>query len=277
VRAHLRDACEATPTEVEMAEQIPQFDSATVAAQWDIAAPAYAAAQANGLDFYRYDFFGPALVALCGNVTDTTLLDVGCGSGYFSREMARAGARVTGADISAQMIEHAKAIEAQQPLGIEYVACDALDLESHFAAESIDVATSCLALHDMPEAAEVLRVVHRLLTPGGRFVFTMMHPFAETPFREWERNPDRSKRWLCVDRYFDEQAAALEWTRWGGFVTMSYHATLETWIAWVLDAGFEIRQLKEPRPTTDAIARQPGLEDASRMPYYLSLDLRKRA
>lgn len=260
-----------------MSNPTPEFDSATVARQWDDAAPEYAAAQARGLDYYRYEFFGPALVELCGNVKGTVLLDVGCGAGYFSREMARAGAHVTGADVSARMIDHANVIERAEPLGINYVVCDALQLESQFEPESIDVATSCLALQDMPNAAEVLRVVHRLLAPGGRFVLAILHPFSETPFRQWERNADRSKRWLCIDRYFEETPISVGWERWGGFTTMSFHATLETWIAWMLDAGFEIRQLKEPRPSAAALQKCPNLEDAARVPYYLLLDLRKRA
>ncbi|HEY4132585.1 MAG TPA: class I SAM-dependent methyltransferase, partial [Gemmatimonadaceae bacterium] len=187
-----------------MSDQTPRFDSATVASQWDLAAPGYADGQARGLDFYRYEFFGPALVELCGDVKDAVLLDIGCGTGYFSREMARAGARVTGVDVSPRMIEQACAIESAGPLGIEYVVCDALQLESRFAMESIAVATSCLALQDIQNVRDVFPAVHRLLVPGGRFVFSITHPFSDTPFRAWERNPDRSKRWLCVDRYFEE-------------------------------------------------------------------------
>jgi len=81
------------------------FDADSVRAAWDRAADAYTAGQAAGRDYYRTEFFGPAQVALCGDVHGLRLLDVGCGSGYFAREMARRGARVTAIDVSPRMIE----------------------------------------------------------------------------------------------------------------------------------------------------------------------------
>src|SRR5512132_390308 len=96
----------------------PRFDPDSVQESWDLAADAYAAGQASGRDYYRYEFFGPAQVAICGDVRGLRLLDVGCGSGYFAREMAKLGARVTGIDISPRMIEHARQLESESPLGI---------------------------------------------------------------------------------------------------------------------------------------------------------------
>ena len=44
------------------------FDADAVRASWDFAADAYATSQATGLDHYRYEFFGPAQIAMCGDV-----------------------------------------------------------------------------------------------------------------------------------------------------------------------------------------------------------------
>lgn len=75
---------------------------------WDHAADAYAQGQASGRDFYRFEFLGPAQAAVSGDVAGMRALDVGCGSGYFARDMARRGACVVGVDISARMVEHAR-------------------------------------------------------------------------------------------------------------------------------------------------------------------------
>src|SRR5919199_1527942 len=127
-----------------------RFDAESVRAAWDRAADAYAEGQASGLDYYRLEFFGPAQVAMCGEVAGLRLLDVGCGSGYFAREMARRGARVTGVDLAPRMIEHARREEAASPLGIQYAAADAADIGELFGERSFDIATSCVALQDMP-------------------------------------------------------------------------------------------------------------------------------
>ena len=60
-----------------MPERSERFDAGSVRDEWDTAADAYAEAQSTGRDYYRLEFFGPAQVALCGDVQGVRLLDVG--------------------------------------------------------------------------------------------------------------------------------------------------------------------------------------------------------
>lgn len=243
-----------------------RFDADSVRADWDHAADAYAHGQATGRDHYRHAFFGPAHVELCGDVAGTRLLDVGCGSGYFSREMAKRGARVTGVDISPRMLEHAREAGGD----IEYRELDARRLGETFGPACFDVVTSCLALQDMPDIERVLSTIARVLRPGGRLIASIEHPFNGTPLRRWERNADGRKRWLCLDRYFERGPVEYTWQRWKyPFTTCAYHATLEDWFRWIRDAGLSLRDLREPVPTEEALRAHPDLEDAGRMPYFL--------
>jgi SAM-dependent methyltransferase len=252
------------------------FDARTVCGEWDAAADAYAEAQAGGLDIYRLHVFGPAQIALCGEVAGCRLLDVGCGSGYFSREMAGRGALVTAVDLSPAMLAHARRLEHESPLGIDYREGDAARLADCIGDLRFDMATSCLALQDMPELPAVLAGIHRALRPGGRLVASIAHPCTDTPFRRWERDPAGGKRWLCIDRYFERGPLRYEWKDWSyPFTTTAQHATLEDWIGALLAAGFELRGLHEPRPDAAAIAAHPALEDAARLPYFLLLDLQR--
>ena len=171
--------------------------------QWDRAADGYAAGQDAGLDFYRHEFFGPAQIGLCGEVCGLSLIDVGCGTGYFAREMAARGSRVTAVDISPRMIELARKRDSTLPLGIDYRTVDAARLDVEFAPGTFDIATSCLALQDMEEPARAMQAVAAVLRPGGRFVASIEHPCTNPPFRAWERDAHGHKRWLCIDRYYD--------------------------------------------------------------------------
>jgi SAM-dependent methyltransferase len=203
------------------------------------------------------------------------LLDVGCGSGYFAREMATLGARVTAIDISPRMIAHARQHESGSPLGIDYRVVDAAEFTT---AESYDMATSCVALQDMPRVDQVLRAVHAALRPGGRFVASITHPCSDTPFRAWEHDDSGRKRWLCIDRYFDRGPLEYRWRGWAyDFTTAAFHAPLEDWFDWILRAGFSVRAFREPRPGADALRRRPDLEDAARVPYYAIFDLRRES
>lgn len=250
------------------------LDPNEVRRSWDAAADAYADGQARGRDFYRLAFFGPYQVALCGEVAGLDVLDVGCGAGYFSRELARRGARVTGIDISSRMIEHARRTEEADPLGVRYLADDAGNVGHHFRAASFDLVTSCLSLQDMPAIPDVLAAVRGTLRPGGRMVASVAHPCTDTPFRAWARDGVGRKRHLCIDRYFERGPVRYDWKGWAyPFTTSGYHATLEDWFRWVADAGFRVEGLHEPRPTEEVLARHPDLEDAARVPYYLMLEL----
>ena len=253
-----------------------QFDANSVRESWDRAAAAFDRAQTSGLDYYRSDFFGPAQVEMCGDVDGMRLIDVGCGSGYFAREMAHRGARVTGVDISPRMIALAERHEAEAPLGITYRLGDAADIAAGADATTYDMATSCMALQDMPNAPAVLRGVQAVLRPRGRFVASITHPCSDMPFRRWERDERGQKRWLCVDRYFERAPIEYTWERFGERVTTTaMHATLDDWFGWIHDAGFQLRAFREPSPTADALKKNPDLEDSARVPYYVFFDLVK--
>ncbi len=97
-------------------------------------------------------------------------LDLGCGPGFFSILLADEGCAVDAVDMSAKMLERARANAAQAVPGasIAFHQCDAADLP--FASESFDVAVSrnLTWLMRDPEAAyaEWLRV----LRPGGKLL-----------------------------------------------------------------------------------------------------------
>jgi len=91
------------------------------------------------------------------------ILDLGCGTGTLSAQIARQGALVTGVDSSADMIEGAREKYAE----LSFAVADGQALS--YAAE-FDAVFSNAALHWMPRAADVVRGVRRALVPGGRFV-----------------------------------------------------------------------------------------------------------
>ena len=91
------------------------------------------------------------------------ILDLGCGTGTLTAEIARRGALVTGVDSSPDMIAAAR--EKYAELRFEVADGQALGYSAEFAA-----VFSNAALHWMPRAGDVLAGVARALRPGGRFV-----------------------------------------------------------------------------------------------------------
>jgi len=110
-----------------------------------------------------YDHF----VALSGARPGDRVLDVGCGTGYFSRRAARAvrpGGHVTGVDPSQPVIDHAA---GRGPENCTFARATAQDLP--YDDDSFDVVISSLAVHHVPEAerSTAMREMSRVLRPGG--------------------------------------------------------------------------------------------------------------
>jgi 2-polyprenyl-3-methyl-5-hydroxy-6-metoxy-1,4-benzoquinol methylase len=243
---------------------------------WNEGARAWQSFVRSGADYYRTLVHAPAMLASCLPVAAQRVLDLGCGEGYFSRELARSGGLVVGVDLSDALLEFAQQRENEEPLGIEYRHLDARDIATTWDAGSFDLVTACMSLQDMDDVGAVLHASARVLRPAGRMVFSTPHPCTDTPVRIWERSEDGEKLTLKIDRYFESGAAVMDWNmprlayRW---MTPYWRRTLEEWTVLTSGAGFVVRQVREPRPSEEQVRARPELEDCSRLPYFLIFDL----
>ena len=256
-----------------------RFDLVSIQREWDIASGAYADAQDRGVDYYRLNFFGPAMVEACGDVASLEVLDLGCGVGYFSRQMAQKGAsKVAGIDISPNQLAHARRLEEKERLGIEYIQGAAAAIIENLPDASFDLVTACVSLVDMPDPGRVIRSAYRVLRDQGRLVFTNTHPLTDTMSREWVRDAEGKKLGLQIADYFDETPFTLTWMndRYKyPFQTTGNNFTTQTWMRWVIQAGFIIEDFIEPVANDEAIAQWPGLDDTRIVPTFLIIVARK--
>jgi 2-polyprenyl-3-methyl-5-hydroxy-6-metoxy-1,4-benzoquinol methylase len=252
------------------------FDDAAARAAWNRGAAAWREFVRSGADYYRLHVHGPGLLAACAVQPGERALDLGCGEGYFARELARAGARVVGIDVSEQQIASARAEEERAALGIEYRVASGSEIAEQFQPHQFDLIASCMAIADISDVAGVLAGAGSVLQPNGRLVFSVPHPCTDTPVREWERDASGRKIALKIDRYFDTGPMVTDWNmkrltdHWS---TPGWRHTLEEWSALIEASGLMIRRMREPRPTADDLAGAPELEDCSRVPYFLIFDL----
>jgi 2-polyprenyl-3-methyl-5-hydroxy-6-metoxy-1,4-benzoquinol methylase len=82
----------------------PESSLEDLARYWDDNAAAWAREVRRGHDVAREFLNNPAFLALIGGLRGRQVLDAGCGDGYNTRILARAGAHMTGVDLSARMI-----------------------------------------------------------------------------------------------------------------------------------------------------------------------------
>lgn len=205
----------------------------------------------------------PALHALLPALAGRRVLDIGCGFGHFCRHARAAGAaRVLGIDISARMLEAARAQTADPAIAYRHQAMEDLALE----ADAWDVVVSSLAFHYVRDFAAVIATVARGLAPGGSLVFSIEHPICTALLADWHSAPDGRRLHWPVDRYREEGERVSHWFVDG---VVKYHRTLETTLNTLLDAGLALRRCLEPEATAAAVARRPELAEQRRRPPFL--------
>jgi trans-aconitate methyltransferase len=91
------------------------------------------------------------------------ILDVGCGTGHLTAQIASAGAEVVGIDSSEEMIREARGRYAH----LRFEVGDAREIR---LPETFDAVFSNATLHWIREPERVIASIHRVLKPGGRFI-----------------------------------------------------------------------------------------------------------
>ena len=125
-------------------------------------------AQKWDTDLYqqKHDFvwkYGESLIELLSPKSGDLILDLGCGAGQLTQQMAAAGAEVMGIDADATMIRQAQ----QNYPDLSFEVADARDFQ---VVQPCDAVFSNAVLHWVTEPEPVIDCVWRSLKPGGRFV-----------------------------------------------------------------------------------------------------------
>jgi len=106
---------------------------------------------------------GRGVVELLAPQPGERILDLGCGTGHLTNQIAEVGAEVVGMDISQSMIEEARRLYPR----IRFEIADGVDF--HFD-QPFDAVFSNAAIHWMKDQPAVTRCIWNALKPGGRFV-----------------------------------------------------------------------------------------------------------
>jgi 2-polyprenyl-6-hydroxyphenyl methylase/3-demethylubiquinone-9 3-methyltransferase len=132
---------------------------------WDDASLLHGSVTPGRLAYFR----GVLARQLGPGAAGLRVLDIGCGGGFITEELAALGCQVTGIDPSVVSVAAARAHAAERGLRIEYRAGAGEDLPVPDA--SFSVACCCDVLEHVRDVDRVISEAARVLQPGGLFLF----------------------------------------------------------------------------------------------------------
>jgi SAM-dependent methyltransferase len=137
-----------------------------------------------------------SLIRLCGLTQGSTVLDVGCGQGFFSSLFSKCGMRVNGIDLSESGINVARNMYGH--LGIGFAVAD---IETAIFPKQFDCifVRSCSLYNTdtFPVNDEVTSKLIKFLKPSGMFIFVYNSNFSSKTSEAW-----RYHSWNDMKRHF---------------------------------------------------------------------------
>lgn len=184
--------------------------------------------------------FGPGVpsgedLGLLGELDGTRVIELGCGGAQFGLALAKRGAEVTGVDISEEQLAYAGDLADEHGVEIELVETTVTDMPM-VEDEAYELAVSAFAFQWVEDLESCFEEAYRVLESGGRFVFSVDHPFYRTLDPE-TGDPATS--------YFDETPRR-DYSEEFDAELVVYRRTVSEIVTAVLDAGFTIEKLREP-------------------------------
>jgi len=189
---------------------------------------------------------------LPADVTDLDVVELGCGTAYFSAWLARRGARVVGVDPTPAQLETAG--RCQRELGITFELVQAAAEDVPLQSDRFDLAISEYGASIWADPRLWLPEAARLLRPGGRLVFLRN----STLLILCSTNENTTSTCLVRPQFGDYR---IDWrTMTGGIDFQPPHGE---WIRLLRSNGFQVVDLVELEPPADAVEH----------PYYNFVDL----
>jgi ubiquinone/menaquinone biosynthesis C-methylase UbiE len=146
-------------------------------------------------------------------------------------------------------------------------------VELPFADATFDFATAFMSMMDIPETDRALAETHRVLKPSGFLQFSITHSCFDTPHRRNLRDGNRLTYAIEVGDYFRNLDGEIsEWLFSAAppeakqelpkFKVPRFTRTLSQWMNLLIETGFQLERLEEPRPSDETVRACPDLQDA---------------
>lgn len=229
---------------------------------YDLFAEEYIAHTENPLSWNNL-YERPAMLSLFASFSNKKVLDVGCGSGFYSFYALSEQATVTAVDISQKLLDLVKQKDSKHQ--ITTLQADLNEGLSAIPSNSMDIIIASLVLHYIKDPHLLINDFSRVLKKDGKVYISTHHPFLDYLH-------------LQKVRYFDIYEVE---ENWGSpekpMVVRYYTRPLSSLLEPLMNSGLSITGLYEPLPSEEVKKKAPKVyEKLSQKPGFLFLILEKK-
>ena len=216
--------------------------------------------------------------------TGSSILELGCGQGYFLKQVAAdvtKGTHIHGIDVSSELLNIAR-----NDLGEKVVLThtEAAKLP-HLKDGSVDLVYSVLALQNLSDFDAVMKEVKRVLTPKGRLVAVLNHPAFRIPKQsDWHYSADRKAQGRVVYTYMSDKKFAIDMHPGLSAAgqkkdeTFSFHHPLQFYSKVLSKQGFCITRIEEwlsHKESEEGPKKRAEDESRREIPMFMMLEIRQ--
>jgi len=221
-------------------------------------------------DILKHEIFDPIIIDVVKKNKPRLVLDAGCGEGYLSRKIAPLVNRLVAVDMSKKMIRIAQRKSAGFP-NINYRIGNCRRM-AFLREETIDCIIGQMLLNNVVDFKGLLREFNRISKKGAPILLSFLHPCFTIPQGSFWSKREMSYIKIITD-YFSE---GLKEFHLNEKKILNYHRTISTVFNGIIESGFIIKKVVEPKATNNLIKHNPKYTRMKRIPGYILVISTKR-
>jgi len=135
------------------------------------------------------------------------VLDLGSGSGEYTRLLAQRGIKCVGIEIAPSLVEYSKKRAKEEGISVEYIQSDMREIKFKEEFDCVTV-IQIFGIFEDRENLNLLKKISHALIPNGRLLLVLINPYQRfhRPTRSWEKVP---KYYLLMEDEFLPEISAV--------------------------------------------------------------------